>query len=330
MKKHLIRGLIALFLLSLLVVVVSPRIRWKIHGWCQGERFYQGLPTSYWSGILQQYGHVCYWPPNRNLREFPDHSCSPIAFTNPPVLRVPTSGGRPMSSARVLPQQGSGGIKIHSFQDAGKLATGLFRPEDPWVPDGKDPAALPVLLQLLHDVDPDVQLYSVLILGCMDTNLQEAVPHLQPLLRDGSPDVGREAAFVLCRIQNTSEVLSQLKQVLGDSRAEVRRRAIDTLCSIGRQAKAQCTPMITIDFSQPQSGFSDPSPSPPRWFNMSVQLPSNTMPFATPPAFNSLPRPEPNWATDRVISILSPVAANDSDTDVRKAASEALKLLSPK
>jgi hypothetical protein len=296
-KKFLIRVFIVFLVAFVIFFVVSPRGRWILGGWWHGDRFYQGLPTSFWSGTLQRKADPQQWPPNHTLPDVSTqggNSTTLIEFTSPPLFCVSFSP-QPLPPSPGTPPRRFDKIEIQSLQDVGNLASDLFQPKGDLVPDEKDPNALPVLLQLLHYSDANVQLNAVLILGCLKMDTQEAVPHLQQLLRDGTLDVGREAAFVLCRIRNTQEVISQLEELLENPRAEVRQRAIAILHSIGRQAMAQSTPP---------------------WDSM-IQPPSSTTYFP--------PRPFHNWATDKVISILSHTTSKDPEPDVRKAAAQALK-----
>lgn len=62
-KRRLLLVLASLLILSGLFLV--PSVRWPVYGWLRGEAFYQGMPTSWWAGEVQESFHeltAANWP----------------------------------------------------------------------------------------------------------------------------------------------------------------------------------------------------------------------------------------------------------------------------
>jgi hypothetical protein len=107
----------------LLVVVLAgalalPDVRWWLWGHLRGESFYRSRPTSYWRGQVLAWNDLGFYPPAVSL-----------------VVRRPRwwADCLPWRSGRPAP-----------------LVEGEPFP-------GNDPAAIPVLMELLRDEDPEVR-----------------------------------------------------------------------------------------------------------------------------------------------------------------------------
>src|SRR5262245_34959437 len=109
---------LCLLLLQLVAALVAlPAVHWRVIGCVKQEAFYQGRPTSYWAGELQQWGS--------------------------PYYRGIGGSGRAFWSGPFWVRQSSwlGGLK-----DKILGSTATSRPPFVAVPD---PASVPVLIELL-------------------------------------------------------------------------------------------------------------------------------------------------------------------------------------
>ena len=98
--------------------LLSPDVRWWVCGRLRGEAFYRGKPTSYWRGRVLAWNDLGFYPPANDL-----------------IVR------RPPWWADCLPWR------------SGRAAS--LAEEEPF-PEN-DPAAVPVLVELLRDRDADVR-----------------------------------------------------------------------------------------------------------------------------------------------------------------------------
>jgi HEAT repeat protein len=65
---------------------------------------------------------------------------------------------------------------------------------------GMGPAAVPCLIQLLQDQDPEVRGHAVVALNWIGPGARDAVPALVRALQDEDPEVRRAAALALQRV----------------------------------------------------------------------------------------------------------------------------------
>jgi hypothetical protein len=98
--------------------LLSPDARWVVWGRLRGEAFYRGRPTSYWRGHVLAWNDLGFYPPAVSL-----------------VVRRPRwwADYLPWRSGRPAPL-----VEAEPFP-------------------GDDPAAIPVLMELLRDEDPEVR-----------------------------------------------------------------------------------------------------------------------------------------------------------------------------
>jgi hypothetical protein len=163
--RRLLLALLLLPLLALLAVWVDPtRV---LYGRLRGEAFYRGRPTSYWKAELID-GQVSCAGPYADVPHWVQRAPSGWA-----ELIGRTTGSTPLSWPDVTP---------------------LLQ---------RDPAAAPVLIDLLHDGDPGVRLFAAFVLENLGEQANVAAPALVSALEDPHEGVRRRAAFALKRIDPT-------------------------------------------------------------------------------------------------------------------------------
>jgi hypothetical protein len=151
-KRPLLLGGLCLVLLA--GVLIVPDSRLVLLGWLRGESFYHGRPTCYWHREVSQCQEV--W--------------SPLSQDYALYVREPTNSGNWL---RFL--TGS------STDEEGMMARPHFPP-----PDG-DPAALPVLRELLRYPDCKARRAAAMGLGSIGPQAKEAIPGLLEIART-TPD----------------------------------------------------------------------------------------------------------------------------------------------
>jgi len=57
----------ALLLAGLAIALLVPEIRYSVPGWLRGDKRYWGLPTSYWSGAIQDWHRATSTPRSASL-----------------------------------------------------------------------------------------------------------------------------------------------------------------------------------------------------------------------------------------------------------------------
>jgi hypothetical protein len=156
------RWRLLLMLVLLLLVAGSfllPAVHWRVIGWVKGEAFYEGRPTSYWSGEAKRWEWKRAWGTGTlQPAEGWDRRSSP----SEEFLEAVTGNRSWFVSAKLV----------------------LVEPE---------PAALSVLIELLHDPSPQVRLIAVRGLGYLSQEAKPAIPALQALCGDEHVDVRQEA-----------------------------------------------------------------------------------------------------------------------------------------
>ena len=63
--------------MAVLAIFSLPPVYWRVVGWVKGEAFYQGRPTSYWAGRIQE-----------SWDAFDQQQAAPKSLTLPKLLKV--------------------------------------------------------------------------------------------------------------------------------------------------------------------------------------------------------------------------------------------------
>jgi len=147
--------------LAIALALATPLCRWSLIGFFHGESFYAGFPTSRWRQAIQE------WRVSR-----------------------PSSDRFSYLPARVRTL-----LKLHDSQPLAPLyARGANSGRSPEA----DPAALPVLIELLQDPDGNVRCYALDTLRELGSNASRAVPAVVTTLKeDADATVRRRAAWTL-------------------------------------------------------------------------------------------------------------------------------------
>lgn len=166
----------------LAVVLATPFSRYGILGLVRGESFYKGKPTSYWRGVAKD-----------NVLFLRQH------MESRPVALTPTYFEQTQAFL-------------------GKLFTrGIEEP-----PDVKDPAALPVYIEMLDAEDADVRWFAAMMFHNSEPPAETAIPRLIPLLHDHNTHVRQAAILAIWSIEGEAAV-PRLAHLLQDSDPEIRR-----------------------------------------------------------------------------------------------------------
>jgi hypothetical protein len=148
---------------ALLFVLALPGVHWRLYGWCRGEPFYRGRPSSYWRSAIA--------------------ACE-IRWS---FFSLATSGGDrgllpPVQDMILIPRLDP----VERFRQW--LAENLNQPNlaaKPVAPFVEcDASAVPVLIALLGDRDPQVRCFAAQTLGSLNGDAREAVPALRDLASD--------------------------------------------------------------------------------------------------------------------------------------------------
>jgi hypothetical protein len=219
------RGIWLLLLVAVGVALVSPPVRWRIIGCIKNERFYQGRPTTYWSGRIitwreqfARYGRTGILPSE-------DLSDDPSLALLQKYLLCPND-----RQALVPPLS----------LDDGHMAIGCnFL---------SDPAALAVLLELVRDPDREVRLYALERIVALDAqDGQAAIPVLIEVLKGPDVEQGRCAAQGLYRFgANRPEAVRALIDALETDDDWTCTYAALALGEIGPSAKEAVPGMVRL------------------------------------------------------------------------------------
>jgi HEAT repeats len=156
--------LVCLPLLGLVLTALSPFWRPPLIGLYRGESTYQGRYTNEWRADLQQWEVI-----DRGKCDGSPFRCR---LRRPPFwnqwLRLPTASASPPFEQHPLMQH--------------------------------DPASVPVLLDLLHDPDPEIRLIAIEALEKIGPDARAAVPVLFELLDNEDQDVSEAAEDALFHI----------------------------------------------------------------------------------------------------------------------------------
>jgi len=207
MRRVLLRAVLvlgAVLASALAGALLVPDARWQAWGLLRGEAFYRGKPTSYWRGSVKGFQRL-----TKSLTDGPGG----LGFSSKP---------RPPSAVEVVRAWVS------------RFFAGSFV-----LPPDHDPAAVPVLVQLLSDDDPEVRDYAALALGDCGPDATAALPRLTEALRDDAPEVRRSAAVSVGRIDRRPEItVPVLSRMLTDKEVLVRCRVANLLGELGPDARA--------------------------------------------------------------------------------------------
>jgi hypothetical protein len=158
----------AVLLLSVVLAgsLLSPDVRWPAWGWLHGEALHRRRPTSYWAGRLRR---------------------KPLTLVAEDTY--PT----------VLLSLGDSAPSWAQWENALRLRLGLSEvPSGEVFLDGHDSAsAVPVLITLLKDDDPQVHDVAAFCLSIMGPEARKAVPALVEALKDDDANVRAAAAEAL-------------------------------------------------------------------------------------------------------------------------------------
>jgi hypothetical protein len=163
----------AVLLLAVLLAgsLLSPDVRWPLWGWLRGEALHRGRPTSYWAGRLR----------GKSLTLVAED-------TYPTVLLSLGDSAPPWAQWENAPRLRLGLSEVYSGE--------VFL-------DGQDSAsAVPVLMALLKDDDPQVHKVAAFCLSILGPEARKAVPVLVVALRDDDANVRAAAAQALKRIDS--------------------------------------------------------------------------------------------------------------------------------
>jgi HEAT repeats len=170
-RRRLLR---AVLLLAVVLVgaLHSPGVRWRLWGWLHGEAFHRGRPTSYWAGRMRG-----------NQRALVSEDMDPAG----PAVRVYLAVSAPPWAP---------------WENALRLRLGLSEvPPEEVLLDGHDSAsAVPVLITLFKDDDPQVHDAAAFCLSILGPESRKAVPALVGALKDDDANVRAAAAQALKRI----------------------------------------------------------------------------------------------------------------------------------
>jgi len=155
------RLLVFLAALALLGTLALPAVHWRLAGWWRGEPFHQGRPASYWATELRAITWGWGRTQDGSLQAFYLRNDDPLSWVKWRLGYTPNF-------------------------------TNLTEGQLPFA--DRDPAAVPVLVALLRDPEPDVQWWAASLLGWIGSEAKSAVPALIEAIE--SPDrMVADAAF---------------------------------------------------------------------------------------------------------------------------------------
>jgi hypothetical protein len=150
--------------------LLHPLVHWGLIGWARGEAFYQGRPTSYWRQKIQEYQQAMPQRLEEYLQSLDGRRPASQAHW---MGKVKSVLGLPADDEFVPPA-------VLGRSDPSDLADrGIFLLNGP-----PDPLAIPVLIELLVDSDPDVRWSAIHPLMSLGPQANKAIPSLRRLLKD--------------------------------------------------------------------------------------------------------------------------------------------------
>ncbi|OAI46031.1 hypothetical protein AYO44_12170 [Planctomycetaceae bacterium SCGC AG-212-F19] len=202
-----------LTLLLVAALFALPSVHWRVIGWFNGEAFFQGRPTSYWSKEIHKYNEIT--------------AEERIALSNKPKSWIDELKDR---------------LGLDNRRESDLPAVVEFGPH-------ADSAAVPVLVELLEDSDVEVCAHAASTLGAFGELALPAVPALIKML--GHPDVirRRNAAGTLLAIGPEAKIaIPALIQALHDSDelAWVNNWAANALRQFGPEAKEAVPTLVKL------------------------------------------------------------------------------------
>jgi hypothetical protein len=189
-RRWVLAGLVGLILLGPALI---PWAWYAVPGLLRGEHFFRGLPSSHWR--------------KQGLRE----TASYRTAGPPPAPRLPP----PPGLAGTLQRAGE-------FFGFGNGSDGSDNPEASVF---RNPGAVPVLTDLIHDPDEWIRRCALTHLDYMGPAAVGAVPALIAALQSDPEDVRDAAVAILARIGDMAALTHVFRALLGDS-AKVREEAL--------------------------------------------------------------------------------------------------------
>jgi hypothetical protein len=181
--KRLVRYLLCFVVASGVLFLLTPEGRYALTGLARGESFYKGRPTSYWRNEAKAVAEemklldAAVLGKSRSQR----------------VASIVTLNSRPTF-----------------YEPVRALINKLIPRRSPPVrPKGDDPAAIPVLLELLYDDDDDIRETVSLALSHSGESGLVVIARLQELLHDQSSDVRWAAFYAITRVHPQPEAVIQ-------------------------------------------------------------------------------------------------------------------------
>lgn len=227
-KRRAYVWLAILLLLACVLLAAYSDTAYVVYGWCRGESFYGGMPTSYWSTSLKEeyqrlsgrrrqpsdFERIRSWVfAKLGIRQTPDNPYAKISWQIDgavPVLvellREPDWEVR-LVAAELLSRQ-----------------------------QQKDLGALAALAVVLQDANPEVRQTAVVTIGSYRSQAITVVPQVRELLADDDPMVRVFAAQALWRINSDEAAIDTVTTVLKSPSAKARRHALGVLSEIGPAA----------------------------------------------------------------------------------------------
>ena len=157
-------------------LVALPAVHWRVIGWAQGEAFYQGRPTSWWSSEIEDSYHerLILWSGLGRL---------PEVLPNLPDWWVDTPSSLWVRMRQQL-KSGNTAIPVMDVSNNSPLLNG-------------DPTVLPLLLALVRSQSAKVRRVAISGLFAQGKQTPEVVPALLQLLDDPEDEVRRDALIAL-------------------------------------------------------------------------------------------------------------------------------------
>ncbi len=203
-----------LLLVAGLAVVFDPTH--VLLGTLRFERFYQGRPTSFWEQCLLDASPGRSTNTAKQLTDSGEEAV-PILVD---ILRRHRSGGGPSAELRRSVAQILGQIGPRA---------------DPAVPD---------LLELLHDPDPQTRALAALALGKIGTSLDEVVPALAKLLDEPGDRLGALKGIWELRARARGAIPALVVVMRTDADGELRWMATEALAKMGPTAQPALPQLI--------------------------------------------------------------------------------------
>ncbi len=197
-RRHRLRWFLTAVFGLTLVVFGGPYVYWGIVGWHKGERFYAGLPSSYWSGQVRSWARhkVPFW-----AKSLPQRVQDWLGLAGRPSLLAGNPGAVPVLLELLRPEYDE------SFLVSMEARRALEETKEP-------PAeCVPTLVALLDSEESLRRLLAAELLGRIGSEARAAVPALRGRLDEGNDLVRDAVVKALRRIDPATpvEVRSRVK-----------------------------------------------------------------------------------------------------------------------